>query len=233
MIDKVSSKDIAALEEAARQQSQLGSSRFSDGVKGIEEIEQTIERSLERTDPSWFLTEETRKTRERFLYLSAFSTAVLATSLKNFSINWPVTAELDFVTRVPVDISLILVTTGLGLNYLISAQSEIAQHTYKWQIAQLNFDNVTKQIQMFEHESGKLLEGKKGDGAYAPKEIRERLTELQSRSKELGQYFSNLKSANDRILSWGRRMPILTFTCPVIIMLLALITRMTFSPSEV
>lgn len=226
MVDSLSAEDIASLNEAARRRNQFGSPRFGDGIEGIVEVERTIERSLEQTDPSWFLTEETKKTRERYLYLSTFSTAVLATSLKNFSISWPISAQLDFITRLPVDVSLILLTTGLGLNYLISAQSELAQHTYRWQVAQLNFENITKQIQLFMNESTKLLEGEKGSGAYAPEEIRERLIELKSRSERLGQHFSDLRSANDRILYWGRRMPTATFAFPIVIMLVAWATRL-------
>ena len=193
-------------------------------LENLDKIEEKISSSFEKIDPTWFLTEETKKTRERYLYLSAACVLFLLTDPSEVTFTWPVSATLQIINREPLDLSLICVCVGIGANYLVSARSELAQHTYKWKMALANFDILSIKINDHTNEIEKLIKSTPNDPAYAPEHLKAQLSLIKKKSKNMQENFRDLSIKNERIVKYGNYMPSLTFIFPLLINLSALLT---------
>ncbi len=215
---------IRSMEAAADQGGNIG---YELSAEGLAVLQHEISLSQQKMDASWFLTEETRKTRERFLYISAFSTAVLATNVANGVVNltWPAEMALSITNRAPIDLSLFAVTIAIGVNYLISARSELAKHVFSWNVASSEAETVQNAAKQFSANLSELLETNVEDAPFAPEVIRPRLNELNRHVKITTSSLKKLNDRNRSIVWWGERMPYLTFAIPILIMVTATFLR--------
>ena len=197
-------------------------SRYPDiEIPALDKLERELKESFEAVDPAWFLTEETRRTRERYLYLCAACVLFLLTTPGDFRLSWPVTVSLQILARWPLDLSFICVCLGIGANYLISARSELAQHQFNWELAMARADKLSLRLVDFRDQSEKLIKSKRGDNPYAPPEVKVRLREIRDRAKKSQPRFEELRKRNESIAWWGNWMPYLTFLAPLLLVFAA------------